>query len=105
MGRVTEKERIRFHKILDELIDNKLNSGKNSRKSHWNTLKLQTLTKMNIIETAELDLAITNYSLINSVNNKAEIISECYDNIAIPLFIIDNIHDGKGFGSSDEKEN
>jgi hypothetical protein len=45
---------------------------------------------MNLIEAHELELAVFNF-------NEDEIISECCDSIAVPLFIIDNIKMGVKF--------
>lgn len=88
MARVTEDERARFHKIIDDLIDCKLNNEKNSKKVHWNELGLYVLSKMNMIEAHELDLSVFEYK-------QEDIISECFDSIAVPLFIIDNLRGNK----------
>ena len=85
MSRITNAERLRFHEILDDVIDMKMNSKKNKNKPHWQTESLIELGKMQIIEAHELDLAVLRYET-------EEIISECHDNITIPLFIIDNIN-------------
>jgi hypothetical protein len=89
VSRVTDKERKRLHAILDECIDIKLNSEKNSKKSHWNKLLIPVLSKMQLVEANELELAMFTFDI-------PSVISECYDNIAIPLFIIDNIKEGQG---------
>ena len=87
MPRVTEEERARFHRYLDEVID-KLNNTKNSSKNHWSCSTDLILSKMNLIEAHELELAIYE-------GNNEGIISECKDGIAFPLFIIDNLRGNK----------
>ena len=84
MSRITEEERKRFHKILDDSID-KLNSSKNSKKIHWKHFSIFYLRKRGRQERQELKEALEeNISDIM-------ILSECYDNINFALMIADNI--------------
>lgn len=85
MNRITEAERKRFHKILDDSID-KLNSHKNMSKVHWSSECLEGIQKMITIENAELDLAIyENY----------DIETENYDLINLNMMMVDNLRGNK----------
>jgi len=84
MNRITEAERKRFHKILDDSID-KLDSPKNSEKTHWSEIGIHELTAFQNGECIELIGAVT----LQKPQKNIE--SECFDNINFPLFIIDNL--------------
>lgn len=92
MDRVTEEERARFHKIVDDSID-KMNSPKNSVKIHWSKHNIKHLQKMQMVESHELDLSV--YESFNEEYTISPIESECYDCINIPLMIIDNLRGNK----------
>jgi len=97
MGRITEEERIRFHKILDESID-KMNSPKNSEKCHWSVLNTFVLQKMINTENAELDLAVTEWSFESISQNpeyKNHIESENFDLVNLNLMMVDNLRGNK----------
>ncbi len=85
MPKITEEERQRFHKILDNSID-KLNSEKNIKKVHWKHCSIKYLIHRKIEEKKELKEA-----LIKDFGD-IKIKSECYDNINFNLFIIDNLN-------------
>lgn len=82
--RITEAERIRFHKILDDSMD-KLNSPKNREKTHWKHCSIIYLRKRGKEEKQELKEALE-YNHVDT-----EILSECYDNINFALMIADNL--------------
>ena len=84
MQRITEAERIRFHKIVDDSID-KLNSPKNKGKTHWKHHSIFYLRKRGREEKQELKEALE-YNHVDT-----EILSECYDNINFALMISDNL--------------
>ena len=89
MSRVTEAERIRFHKILDDSID-KLNSPKNVAKGHWKWISISVLQKMINVENAELDLALSSFS-----RSPSELETENYDLINLNMMMVDNIRNNK----------
>ena len=84
MARITDEERKRFHKILDDSID-KLNSPKNSKKIHWKHFSIFYLRKRGREEKQELKEAF------EKKMSNSEILSECYDNINFALMIADNL--------------
>ena len=84
MNRITEAERERFHNILDDSID-KLDSPKNSKKTHWKHCSIFYLKKRGREEKQELKESLE-YNLVDT-----EILSECYDNINFSLMIADNL--------------
>ena len=85
MQRITEAERKRFHKIVDDCID-KLNSTKNSKKEHWSKITIPKLQKYINVENAELDCTMVDFPYyLSNVEN------EVFDIINYSLFIIDNI--------------
>lgn len=88
MDRITNKERTRFHKILDESID-KMNSPKNANKIHWKNLDISFLQKHINVENAELELAV------HCVLLNRDIESENFDLINLNLMMIDNIRGNK----------
>lgn len=88
MNRITEAERIRFHKILDDSID-KLNSPKNTGKRHWSEIEIYELAALQNNECRELIGAVITQKGQNDIE------SECFDNINFPLFIIDNLRGNK----------
>ena len=55
MARITNEERKRFHKIIDDSID-KLNIPKNANKIHWSKIEIPKLQKYINVENAELEL-------------------------------------------------
>lgn len=89
MNRITEAERKRFHKILDDSID-KLDSPKNADKTHWKYCDITYLTLRQNDECNELKKAV-----FSDISIKENIESECFDNINFPLFIIDNLRGNK----------
>jgi len=84
MAEVTKEDAIRFHSYLDDAIAVKMNAPKNIVKQPWNWLSLEKLAKMQVIEANEEELAAL-YGDMDAVEKEA------YDNLAIALFIIDNI--------------
>ncbi len=84
MNRITDNEKKRFHKILDDSID-KLNSPKNSKKIHWKHFSIFYLRKRGREEKQELKEALEQNL------TDPEILSECYDNINFGLMIADNL--------------
>ena len=84
--RITEAERKRFHKILDDSID-KMNSPKNKDKQHWSLLSKWDLQKMINVENAELELAV--YYVGGDVE------TENKDLINFNLMMIDNLRGNK----------
>lgn len=89
MNRITDAERKRFHKILDDSID-KLNSPKNENKIHWSKLSIPKLQKYINIENAELECAVFDHSHFRPI-----IECEGFDIINYTLFMIDNIRSNK----------
>lgn len=88
LNRITEAERKRFHKILDDSID-KMNSPKNMNKEHWEDIPIPSLQKMINVENAELDLAI-------SIPFDPEgIETENYDLINLNMMMVDNIRNNE----------
>jgi len=83
MPRITAAERKRFHTILDASID-KLNSPKNCKKFHWSKADNNSLMDHLCKENNELLYAL-NYE------TDEEAIMEGYDNINLPMMIIDNL--------------
>ena len=89
MARITDKERKRFHKIVDDSID-KLNSEKNLYKTHWSKIGIPKLQAYINIENAELVCAMVDYPLyFNNVENEVK------DIINYSLFLIDNIRSNR----------
>ena len=84
MARITDAERKRFHIILDDSID-KMNSPKNSKKTHWKHFSIYFLRKRGREEKQELKEAL------EQDFSNSEILSECYDNINFALMIADNL--------------
>ena len=84
MAQITDNERKRFHKIVDDSID-KLNSPKNSKKIHWKHFSIFYLRKRSKEEKQELKEALEENL------TDMEILSECYDNINFALMIADNL--------------
>jgi len=89
MSRITEAERKRFHKILDDSID-KLNSSKNIDKEHWSNLPIPILQKSINVENAELELVVNCHP-----DKETDIIDEGYDIINYSLFLIDNLRSNR----------
>ena len=89
MARITDDERKRFHKILDDSID-KLNTPKNANKGHWKDITIPKLQKCINVENAELDCSMVGFPYYL---NKVE--DEGYDIINYTLFLIDNIRSNK----------
>ena len=85
--RVSLQEKERLSDIAGEAIE-KLNSPKNSVKSHWSSHDLFYLQKRLQDEQWELDDAISRMKV-------SEITDECYDNINFCLMIIDNLKGNK----------
>lgn len=86
MARISDDEKREFHQLLDNSLE-KLDTGKNSKKVHWNKLSLQQLNKMLMIEAHELDLEVINKDLMG-------VLSECDDIINFAMFIKHNILSG-----------
>jgi len=84
LNRITEAERKRFHKIVDDSID-KMNSPKNRGKTHWKHCSVTFLRKRGREEKQELKEALE-YNHVDT-----EILSECYDNINFAMMIADNL--------------
>lgn len=82
MARVTPKERLEFHMLVDIAIA-KLENPKNKDKGHWSTKSILVLQKMLMVEAFELDLAI-------AMNSGIE--DECDDIINFALFIKHNLY-------------
>ena len=89
MQRVTEAERKRFHKIVDDSID-KLESPKNVDKEHWSKLSIPKLQKYINVENAELECAVFDHCHFRPI-----IECEGFDIINYSLFLIDNIRCNK----------
>ena len=85
MSRITEAERKRFHKILDDSID-KMNSSKNAGKTHWEKISSFILQKMIAVESNELDLAIV---------ANLDIETENFDLINLNMMMVDNLRGNK----------
>jgi len=85
MSRVTDEERNRFHKILDDSID-KMDSPKNVEKCHWSSIFNFELQKMIAIESAELDLAVL---------SNGDIETENFDLINLNIMMVDNLRNNK----------
>jgi len=87
MPRITPEERARFHAILDKSID-KMNRPKNAEKQHWSNQPTIGLLK---------HLREENHELVKAFFYESDeaIIDECYDNINLPLMIIDNLQGNK----------
>jgi hypothetical protein len=83
MARITDKEKERFHFLLDIAME-KLDSFKNIDKPHWNTLSLQHIQKMITVENGELDVAILDGS-------NADKYTELKDILLYTIFALDNI--------------
>lgn len=83
MARLTPQEIKEFHALLDLSI-NKLESDKNSKKTHWSNLSIKTLHKMIVVEVAELDLSLDN-------KDDSEIESELKDIINLSIFAMHNL--------------
>ena len=88
MPRITNEERVRFHKILDDSID-KMNSPKNSGKIHWSKVHNRDIQKMINIENAELD-----YACFSNARPE-EIESENFDLINLNMMMADNLRENR----------
>ena len=89
MARITDEDRRRFHKIVDDSL-NKLNNEKNINKTHWKHLTIPKLQKYINVENAELDCAVVDFPYyLGNVEN------EGFDIINYTLFLIDNIRSNK----------
>lgn len=86
MSRVTIEEKQDFHHLLDLSLQ-KLETPKNVKKGHWNTLSPVVLMKMIKTETCELDTAL-------EIGNPDMIDSELDDIINLALMYKDNLHKG-----------
>ncbi len=89
MARITDEERKRFHKIIDDSID-KLDNPKNVNKGHWSHVGIPKLQKCINVENAELDCAMVEFPYYLE---KLE--DEGFDIINYTLFLIDNIRSNK----------
>lgn len=87
MARITETERTRFHKIVDDSID-KLNSSKNEQKIHWSFLSTKQLKGLINVEIAELNYAV---DFLGEQTAYWDVLSEDYDVINYALFMADNL--------------
>lgn len=87
MGRVSRKERRRFHKLLMECLD-KLESEKNSEKPHWSTVDTRGLFNDLCGEILELNDELKKPEIDANLT-----VDECKDVINIALFIMDRYHD------------
>ena len=89
MNRITEAERKRFHKIVDDSID-KLNSPKNSTKIHWSKMSIPKLQKSINVENAELECSMVDYPYyLGGIEN------EIFDIINYSLFMSDNLRSNR----------
>lgn len=86
MSRVTDEEKKDFHHLLNISME-KLETPKNVKKSHWNTLSPIVLMKMIKTETCELDTAL-------EIGNPEQIDKELDDIINLALMFKDNLHKG-----------
>ena len=89
MPRVSEEERDRFHKILDESID-KMNSSKNTTKPHWKNESIGSLQKKINVENAELDGAMYDFKE-NKWIPRETVESENFDLINLNMMMVDNL--------------
>ena len=89
MSRITDEERKRFHKIIDDSID-KLNNDKNINKEHWSKMSIPRIQKHINVENAELDCAMLGFPYYQE-----HIQDEGFDIINYTLFLIDNIRSNR----------